>query len=359
MVSFDELEALSGNPITQEAPVTMDSLTHKGDVGGEKDSAKEPETPPSKEEPVPEAAEVTEEVEHKTYEATAGEEALEVRADAEFEVKIRGENQKVSLEDLRNNYSGKTDWSKKYNELNKEKQDFDRDKGDLQSYVDQLHDKLVVKKDPMGAIWLLAEAMGGSPGDVVSEFQKQVLEQVNQLSDLSPEERRIKELEDSMSLRKRQEDESQSRYRARREQEEAIRKQNEALDKYGLDKDTFNKTYFKLIETGDVDPNQLPADIYDVVGKAHTATKHTESIGNLLDEVNPELSDKQDAVSDLSKVMRDYPAMTVTELRDIAVEVYGSSKAKNLSKKLKKTQPAQTTQAAPSPSDDLWSFDQL
>ena len=52
-----------------------------------------------------------------------GEELFNVASDATFKVKVDGKSEEVPLQELINNYSGKTAWDKKFTEIGKEKKE--------------------------------------------------------------------------------------------------------------------------------------------------------------------------------------------------------------------------------------------
>lgn len=99
----------------------------------------------------------------------AGENEYEVPEDAIVNVKINGEEQQVSLNDLRQNYSGKTVWDAKFSELGKEK---DKWKADI-AKIDQNLKKvaeLAEGGDPLGALELIAIQAGKDPEQVAKHL---------------------------------------------------------------------------------------------------------------------------------------------------------------------------------------------
>lgn len=375
-VSFDEIEEaiLPNKTLVEdddELPNQTDKNLEKVKDVLKKGDAKEPkskdkpttkknkekEDEDEKEEQKGDKESVEEEAEKaaKKIRAKSGEDELELSQDVTFEVPIRGVKEKVTLQDLMSNYSGKTDWSQKYKDLNKDKQTFERDRDTLQKYVNDLHTKLVDEKDAMGALWMLAEAMGGSPAKVISEFQKQIMGKLDEWKDLSEEQRRVKELEEQLALRSRQDELTTRAKQAQAVEDEMRGRVEKVIQDNGMDKEGFFELYTKLKSSGTLKTEELTPER---VAEEFKKLESEKSIESLLDDVNPDIENKAEAVTEMKKVLATYPDFTIEDLRDIAVEVYGSKSSKNLSRKLKKSAPAETAKERVA-SGDAWSFDQI
>lgn len=371
-ISFDELEdvTIKNKTIYDDNEDELPNQTEaEQNLEKVKDVLKDPEKA-TKEKPEKKAKEKKEDEQEEQPESPAkeeldkaakiikalnGENELELSQDVTFEVPVRGTKEKVTLQDLMSNYSGKTDWSQKYNELNKNKQTFERDRDTLQKYVNDLHTKLVEEKDAMGALWMLAEAMGGSPAKVISEFQSQIMGKLDEWKDLSSEERRVKELEEQLALRSRQDE-----LHKRTEQAKAVEQQmNERVDQVvqenGMTREGFFEIYNNLKNSGTLKTEELTPER---IAEEFKKLESEKSIESLLDDVNPSIENKSEAIEAMKGIMKTYPDFSVEDLREIASEVYGSKASKNLSRKLKQSAPVNTAKEKVA-SGDAWSFDQL
>ena len=363
-VSFDELESANNVQTQPNVDDVKEEVTDavKETIKEElKDKLEKAEEAADAEEP-DEKGEVAEESseelpEAKTWEGINGKDQVNVRADAKFKVKVNKQDVDVTFDELVSNYSGKTDWTRKYNELNTEKQKFEKDSSILQNYVDDLHQKLVVEKDVEGAIGHLAQAMGGNPVNVIQQVRQMMMEKLNQWSELTPEQREVEMAKEEVALWKKHEEQTQQARISAKEQSEMDNRVSEVMTSNNLDQETFLNLYNELNESGLVDTGDLTPEL---VGEYHQEVQAREALDTMLTEVNPTLEEdaKDEAVEELRKVMTDN-GFTVDALRDIAVEVYGNEKAKNISKKLRKSKPANTSRTPAPQGEEPWSWDQL
>lgn len=358
ITSFDELESAGVSSQTthekQELPnaIEKDEAPKKEVKEKDEESEEKVEKPSKEEKPDPktEKSEVEKALEKKAklLKYKNGEETAELSSEVMFEIPVRGKKEMVSLAELTAEYSGKTDWSRKYNELNKEKQAFDQDRAVVQGYVNELHTKLVEEKDAVGALWLLAEAMGGNPVNVISEFQSQLLKKVDDWKDLTPEQRKIQELEERENLRKRQEESALKTKSAQKEQSELLTRVEQVMQEKQIERERFVELYSEL--KAKVKPDELTPEL---VGRYHDNLKAWDSISEILDGINPDLGEKKSkAVEQLFNVM-DTNKLSMKDVQDIAIEVYGNKQSKNLAKKLKKSEPTDTAKPKKNPDNPI------
>lgn len=361
--SFDELESVGVS--TQTRYENSDGVDNKSEKPAKEEPKEEPEAekPEGEEKPLEKIAKAAKDkkladekaqadkIKTIKYKVGDKEEALPV--DATVEVSVRGKKEYVKLSDLTAEFSGKTDWNRKYSELNKDKQEFTKQQTILQGYVNELYDTMIEKKDAEGAIMLLAEAMGGNPVQVVTEFKKQLMAQLDAWSQLTPEERKVKELEEQIALRQRQEESIAKSRAAQKETSEVEARTMAVIDKYGMDREKFVSYYQEL--KGKIPDDKLTPER---IGEYHQALERWDALSYTLDEINSDLGEKKDAaVEELLDLWSKHSDFTVQDIKEIAVEVYGSKGSKNLARKLKKSQPAQTSK--PPKTDNPVSWEEI
>jgi hypothetical protein len=166
-------------------------LLNDSDGKGPKKEKKEEEE--SEEEESEEASEESEEEEKSIEKAPdaqgkklrikIGDEHFSLDSSAKMKVKIDGQNEEVTIQDLINNYSGKQAWDKKFTEIGndkkslvQEKQMVERQKGEIKDLlgpvISTIKDPL---KNPMDAIIHLAEKLD-TTGDLAYAIEKRMLE---------------------------------------------------------------------------------------------------------------------------------------------------------------------------------------
>lgn len=269
----------------------------------------------------------------RTFKFKQGDSDVDLNPESTVEIKVDGKLETHKLQDLVDNFAGKTNWSRKYQELAAERTS-------LQDVVNRLHTEFVQKGDPFTAIEVLAEAIGADPLKVRKELTQGLLKQADTLASLSPEEREVAQLKEELSWRQKKEESE----RTRAEQTKVVADLNQRLDKvqetHGYTREQLAAAYEEV--KGHVPEDQLtPEFLGDYVKFKETRS----GVTGLLDEVEAEFetsSAKQTAIEKLEKVLRLYPEMSISELRDYAAEAFGSKSAKSLSRKLKKTRPTNT-----------------
>jgi len=89
---------------------------------------------------------------------------------ASFNVKVDGEEVEVSLDDLKNNYSGKVAYDKKFNELNVERKEHEAELSDVNNYINHFAN-MMREGDALGAMSYFAEFGGVAP----HVFEQQII----------------------------------------------------------------------------------------------------------------------------------------------------------------------------------------
>lgn len=371
IISFDDLEA--PGPVIQGGVDQSNAEESSEEVPAEKEAAKEEAKEEIKEEASGKDDGSTQEVEKseesvKLIKVSHGEEATDLRIDSMVPVKVDGKLEDVSLQDLRDNYSGKITWDRKNTELGKEKQAFEKDQASLQSYVNGLHELLVEKKDVMGALASLTQVMGGNPMEVLGQLNQQLADQADDWAKMTPEQRSLALKDKELGLWKKNQEVESQRQSALQGQTDLRNRKQAVLDKHGLDEEAFASVVDqakKAIDSGQGNGFTVNDLINEpeLVGEIHEGLENGKkqgAVSELLKEINPETTDEDASL--LMKQWEQNPDFTVEDLKEIAVETFGSTKAKNLSKKLRKSQPKAVRNdgsASPQSDNTVWSFDQL
>jgi len=120
-----------------------------------------------------------------------GNDLYNITSDATFKVKVDGQTLDVPVQELINNYSGKTAWDKKFTEIGKEKKslEFERTKyieerdmvlSEFKKILDPLSNP---KANPMESLMYLVEISGGDPYNVYRRSIETNLQELENLMD--------------------------------------------------------------------------------------------------------------------------------------------------------------------------------
>lgn len=272
----------------------------------------------------------------RTLKFKHGESEVDLSPESMVTVKVDGKEETAKLQDLIDNYSGKTNWSRKYQELHQERTS-------LQDVVNRLHTEFVQKGDPFTAIEVLAEAIGADPLKVRKDLTQGLLQQADSLASLSPEEREVAQLKEELSWRQRREESERTKAETQKVQSELAARLDKVQETHGYTREQLAKAYADV--KGHVPEDQLTPEF---LGDYLKFQETRAGVTGMLDEVEAEFDTKESkfaAIEKLEKVLRLYPDMSLSELRDYAAEAWGSKAAKNISKKLKKTRLTNTARS--------------
>lgn len=111
----------------------------------------------------------------------------EVEAPQVFKVKVDGEEQDVSLEELKSNYSGKVAYDKKFNELNLERKQHEAEITEINNYINHFAG-LMKEGDALGAMSYFAEFGGMAPHEFKQQLIKAILPEIQRYQEMDPQE---------------------------------------------------------------------------------------------------------------------------------------------------------------------------
>lgn len=366
IVSFDDIERAKQVDTPPEAKTkrTKDKDKEESEVSESKDKktkggkdGKESDEEKSEEEEVKEK-ETDDKVEKpvKTVKIKNGDSDLELRSDGLVTVNVNGKPEQTTVQELLDNYSGKTNWGRRFQKLGEQEAALKSAQKDFESLTLRLHQEGVKNKDPISTMNILGEVMGWDMDQFWQQTTSYVSKRIEELSNLTPEERRAFEAEERLKKyeqRDKQQAETKKYESAMSDLEKRVETVMESL---GLNMQEFEAAYRKAVNDG-VDPNISPEDF----GKYYKESETKYALVDLVTEVANGYSEDEvyDAVSDLWSVVEKNPDLSEEDIREIAVEVYGNKAAKNLTRKLQKAKPLDTAKVSPERRADPISFDDL
>lgn len=286
-----------------------------------------------------------------------GKEAVEIPVDGKVQVTIAGKVEEFTVQDLVNEFSGKTDYSRKYQQLDTEKKTLEKERGsfhnekqELNDAVDKLYQLAVTESKPIDAIAMLTDLLGGDAVKIVSDLQTKMFAQFEEESKLTPEQRNLKWANQRNDLlQKKIEDNKQAE--AKKTTQSEIAKRVEAVkSQYKIDDARFNDVYQTLVKSGakEVTP--------EVVGQVHDSWAKMDKIDEIAKEIG--VSDEK-AIQSLYKNCLN---LNEAQLRKVIAEVYGGKpkKKSSLEEKIEKNnggQQAPKKQQSSSNSQELFFSD--
>jgi hypothetical protein len=310
----DDLKVIKDSHVDEDGEL-LDDDEEKAPKKEEKPKAKEekPKEEESKEEKLDTEDEVKPEV--KKLRMRMGDELFNVDSNATFKVKVDGEQTEVPLQELINNYSGKTAWDKKFTEIGKEKKALEASSAKLQQRVEYLNkhmgqfNKLMTdpNANPMEAMLLAVEMAQGNPYTTYRRFMEANLEELGQLLDMTETERELyfhkKKDEFETTIAKKRES-------ARKEEEtfnQVFQKVEQLRKSYNVSEDEFvdaSEELEALYKEAKLDPNQISEE---TIVEYASLKPHISKVKTLIEKYEDNISEQKygDVVSNLARQLRD------------------------------------------------------
>jgi hypothetical protein len=168
----------------------LEAKEEDSDTESDEDSEEEDDT---------EKEEIKEEKPKSKLRMKMGEDTFNVNSDATFKVKVDGEILDVPVQELINDYSGKTAWDKKFTALGKEKKQLETEKANviahknsIINHVNKALEPLIDENaNPMDALMYLVEMSGKDPYNAYRRMLEANLDEVASLLDMTETEREL------------------------------------------------------------------------------------------------------------------------------------------------------------------------
>lgn len=336
------LAALSGEEITEDTEIieesedSTDVTEPTGDDSDMKsilDAAKEElQNDESGEDQEDEGVEEAPEEEGDAKEESTEEESQD-ETEA-FEVKVDGEVQKVTLQDLKNDYSGRKAVAQRFTELDKERKEFYNEKAQVEGYIDNFSSK-IKDGDALGAFSYLAEFSGTPPYLLKEQLIAAIRPEVERRYNLSEQQQQKELLSAELEHMKAQKESETKRQSQKQTLEELQNSINSVRETHGITEDTWNKAFAALDQEV---PSDQEITIEQVQAKS-IELKADDLSTNILSEFDEVPGDAKDA---LKNIILENPNFTEDDLKDIvkasldqAKQNADEAKAKEMGKKLK------------------------
>lgn len=278
-------------------------------------------------------------VKPKTFKVKSGDQEIELRSDTQFEVTIDGKKVPVSAQDLLNEFSGKTNWGKKYQELDTERKSFENNKKELESGINRFVE--LSKSDPLAAVEYACDISGMDSRKMIQEIRNQFKMAFEEYAKLSPEQRQERELQDERDYYKTKLARHEADRAKQSQMAELDKRVQATIQKHNLDRANYVARYeeLKQLQAQGVFGGEITPEL---VGEYHQEMERGRLINEVINEF-PDIENKDSAIKDLKAIWSQDPSLTIEQLKRIAVEVYGSDAARRLSKKVQKSRPVTAT----------------
>jgi hypothetical protein len=337
----EDLKVIKDSQADSEGKVIKDDKKSEKGVkddseDGEEEESEEEESEEESEEELEEVKEKTEQEKKDTKKLRMrmGDELFNVDSDASFKVKVDGENVDVPLQELINNYSGKTAWDKKFTELGKEKKSLEYDRSAFLQQRDEVvtHLKTALEPlknpegNPLDSLLYLVELSGDDPYNAYRRLMESNLDELSNLLEMSEVEREL-----YFHKKKDELHTNVAKKRQVKTQKEAVF--NQTLQKVNSLRQSHNVTEDAFVDASDELEELYSSsglDVNDITTEAivdYASLKpHIAVVKELIEPYEDNISEEKygDVVAELSRYLRngDANADTIKQIlaRNFSVE---------------------------------------
>lgn len=297
------------------------------------------------------------EVPVKLLKLRSGEKELEIAADTLVPVKIDGKTVDVPLQEAINRYSQQSHLDKLYKNYKGEKEAFDGERKAISEALNKSYDYLVGQKDLRGFLDYLGEAMGVDSQALYQDAIANVQKQMEEMQNLSPEERRIRELESENSYHRKKVESAKALKEEAKSKAELESHVSKVMETYGMDKSALVKSWDDLIGLGYKEQDITP----EFLGNYYSNSRKIDFIEGKLGAISGELSQNAEIVEQLATYAIQTGASD-SEIEAAISQLYGETPERKLSQKIEKNMKSSAqkgTKAQKNPGSDPLFFDDI
>jgi hypothetical protein len=354
----EDLKVIKDSQVDGEGKVIKDDKESDKDEEEESEEEESEEEESEEEEEIEVKKEEEEKKDSKKLRMRMGDELFNVDSDASFKVKVDGQNVDVPLQELINNYSGKTAWDKKFTEIGKEKKTLEVEKSQVTKQSEELKRHVAAAlaplktKDgnPMDSLLYLVEMSGDDPYNAYRRIMESNLGELGKLMDMGDVERELyfHKKKDELHL-------DVAKKRQGKIQEEQTF--NQVVQRVDSLRQTFNVSEDAYVDASDELEEIYAASKLDVNDITHEAIvdyaslrPHIAVVKGLIEQYEDNISEGKygDIVAELSRHLRDGKSDEATikkllarnfsveeDVKELNSKVYGKSAKAPVKKALK------------------------
>lgn len=353
-VSFDQLDAVQSN--TANLPKEPEKANKKAAKETKSAEKKEEEDDSSDEKPE-KKADAKQAVEKdkkpaKIYKVKLGEKLVDVSADGSIEIEKDGKAIPVTVQDLVNDFHGKSEISRRLTEIDLNKKRNEADRKTIDSFVDKMS-QFYRDDKPLEAVDFILSTAGLDPAIYRMKLLEQLAPEVEAMSTKTPEEKKAYHLELENQYLKRQQQNRDAELAKSKELSAIEQQVAKVRQSRNLDEKQFYQLYRELVDLHGKNENELtPEDVAEYADRKMIEGHITEQIK----ATNPEYEEIEALTAALADEMLSNSSLTIEDLGEIIKSIASDSSEEQVKEKLKETKKAtqpKNPQSEPVTFDDL------
>jgi len=295
-------------------------------------------------------------------EAEAEEVPVEARLDelnqklesGELEIQI-DEETSVTLKDLKNDYIGQKEISRRFSDLDVKNKQMEKDTEEINGYINEFASRLK-DGDSVGAMAYFGEFAGVPPYMVKEQLIAALRPEIIRREQMTAVEVQNEYLNNQNDYLQQQR-ESDSQLRAKEQAQTELQQREQSIrETHNIDEETWNETYQGIKETLEEGEELTP----ELVAETIEYGRMYQQAESLVNNFEGDLGDTEKWVEDLVDVKEKYPDFTEEDLQEVLKTAYETYKQSSAEQKLAKKVEAkkaptkqQTKQKAQPQEDDI------
>ena len=246
-------------------------------------------------------------------------------------VKIDGEEQFVPLKDLGNDYSGQQALQRRFNEVDKEKKNFETQIEQVNQYINDLGETLKGNNGVINGLGEIAKLVGISPAQVQRQAIQELIPVINRLSEMDEDSRSLYFDKMDLDYNRSLLESEQAKVHAGKSEMEAQAKWSKFRQANGISDSEFDNIAEELRANGE---EVSEAKVLEELSMKRSFDKATTALKTF----DSKLISDEKVLDNLVEICQKFPDFTQEELVEILEQSLGKSKEENVKQKLNNKQ---------------------
>jgi hypothetical protein len=245
-------------------------------------------------------------------------------------IKIDGEEQFVSLEDLGNDYSGQKAIAKRFSEYDRKEKEFKQEIQEINTYVNDLG-KTMREVSMLDGVAKIAELTGIAPYQAKQALIKELMPEISRLSELSDQERELELKQEELNYKEKKIESESKLSAAKQAQVDLQNIVEQTRETHNISEDEWNEAY-KYLDTHLPKEEQLTVQlVVDKVTHARAMDK-TESVLGSFDD--GKYAENDEVFDSLTEILMDNPDFTDEDINTLLTQAYGKAEKQEAQKEV-------------------------
>ena len=266
---------------------------------------------------------------------------LESLKDSMVMVKVDGQDQEVSVQDLVNNYSGKVAYDKRFSELTTARKEFEQEMGEVDTYLNQFAQDFE-KGDVLGAMSKFAGFANVPAFEMKHRMLTAFKDEYVRVMEMGPEKYNQEYIENEKEYLKQQLQSVQEKGQQEQAQRELQQKQSQYQQQFGINAEEWNSAETFLKERIAEDASlaaRLPLTPENIAGYVQRY-KADVRVSNIAESVDASLKQNGKLIETLTDISMEHPELSDEEIKELVSQQYeifkGNSTKERLVQKVEK-----------------------